>query len=81
MVKDDERRLLAEFQRLTKVWVGAGSPCTTEMPYMRKLVADLGLNEKRADFILEKWTRRGWYEYGVSPFAGWLSDEGLAVVL
>jgi len=79
-MKDDERRLLAEFQRLTKVWVGAGSPCTTEMPYMRELVAEQGLNERRADYILEKWTRKGWYDYGVSPFAGWLSDEGKAAV-
>ena len=35
----------------------------------------IGLNENRAYYLLEKWTRQGWWEYGVSVRSGWLTDE------
>jgi len=40
-------------------------------------VAELGMNDKRAEYILEKWSRKEWLEYGVSPFWGWLLEKGL----
>lgn len=34
----------------------------------------LGMEWGRAESILEKWTRRGWWEWGVSIRSGWLTD-------
>jgi hypothetical protein len=36
------------------------------------------MHHKRAWRILEKWSRRGWYEYGVSLDLGWLTPAGRA---
>lgn len=33
----------------------------------------LGMHEGRQGRIMEKWADRGWLEYGVSAFAGWLT--------
>jgi len=70
-MKDDEKELLERLQKRT-----AEDP---NMPYVRQLVADIGMNEKRAAYICEKWTEKGWYEYGVNVLAGWLTDEGKAL--
>lgn len=40
---------------------------------------ECGMNDKRAAYILEKWSDKGWYDYGVSLRAGWLTTEGLSV--
>lgn len=32
-------------------------------------------NSKQGWRTLEKWTDKGWYEYGVSVAAGWLTTE------
>jgi hypothetical protein len=31
---------------------------------------------KRACYLLLKWTRRGWYNYGTSLDRGWLTEAG-----
>lgn len=31
---------------------------------------------KRVRRILEKWIERGWWDCGVSPWAGWLTEAG-----
>jgi hypothetical protein len=33
---------------------------------------------KQAWATLEKWTDKGWYEYGVTLDLGWLTPEGIA---
>ena len=85
MVHDDEKRLLAVLQERTRVWAAAGRPWTgltsSTMPYVREIVRELGINENRAAYICEKWTERGYYEYGVNVLAGWLSDTGETLVL
>lgn len=43
---------------------------------VRDIIAQLGINHKRAWSLLEKWERNGWYEYGVSLDLGWLTAEG-----
>lgn len=50
-----------------------------KVPDVRQLVWYVGMNEKRAAYILEKWCGKDWYEYGVSVFAGWLTKEGRLV--
>ncbi len=70
-MKQDEKELLERLQKRT-----AEDP---NPPYVRQLVRDLGMNEKRAAYILEKWYGKGWYECGVSIMAGWLTEEGKAL--
>ena len=64
-MKEDEQRLMDEIRNKAR---------TGEMPYVRAIVRELGMNENRAAYICEKWTRKGWYDYGVNVLAGWLTD-------
>lgn len=34
------------------------------------------MHYKRAWYLLEKWTDKGWYDYGVTEDLGWLTEEG-----
>jgi hypothetical protein len=34
------------------------------------------MNHKRAWYLLEKWSDKDWYEYGVCLDLGWLTDKG-----
>lgn len=70
-MKDDEKELLKSLQKRTVE--------DTNQPYVRQLVIDLGMNEKRAAYICGKWTNKGWYEWGVNVLAGWLTEKGEAV--
>lgn len=44
--------------------------------YARQIAKDLGMNEKRAWYLCDKWDRKGWWEYGVNALAGWLTEDG-----
>lgn len=37
---------------------------------------DYPMNEKRKAYLCEKWTARGWYDYGVTARSGWLTADG-----
>jgi len=37
---------------------------------------DFNIPYKRVLYILEKWTDKGWYEYGCSLIYGWLTAKG-----
>ena len=39
------------------------------------LVESLGMNEKRAAYLLGKWTGKRWWDYGVSLFSGWFTPQ------
>lgn len=39
------------------------------------------VNYKRCWYYLEKWTRKGWYNYGVSLDMGWLEPAGRQAAL
>ena len=36
------------------------------------------MHYKRAWYLLLKWSRKGWYDYGVTLDMGWMMDAGLA---
>ena len=38
------------------------------------------INHKRAAYLLEKFSNKGWYDYGVSLDKGWLTEEGLEYI-
>ena len=44
-------------------------------PSVWEIVKSLGMNEKRAAYILNKWTDKGKYNWGVNVFYGWLEKE------
>jgi hypothetical protein len=66
-MKPDEAALLLALQE------------SKEQCYVRNLVRDLQIPEKRAAYICDKWSGKGWYDYGVSVLAGWLTEEGKAI--
>ena len=42
----------------------------------------LGIPPNRVRYLCEdKWTRKGWYDYGVTYDLGWLTDAGRAAAL
>ena len=46
-------------------------------PYQLRGEPGFPANEKRAMFLLLKWSGKDWYNYGVSPYHGWLETEGI----
>jgi hypothetical protein len=36
------------------------------------------MHNKRAWYLLNKWSRKWWYEYGTTLDMGWLTDEGIS---
>ena len=48
------------------------------LPFADKVGADLGMHEKRVYGLLNKWTDRGWWEFGVTMRSGWFTPEAPA---
>jgi len=69
MMKQDEKLLLKALLEI---------PDDARYPYKfaRDLGLELGLHWKRTAYLCEKWTRKGWWEYGVSVDLGWFTPEG-----
>ena len=42
---------------------------------------DFPIHYKRAWYLLEKWSQKDWYDYGVSLDLGWITPEGLDIHL
>ena len=49
----------------------------SENQSVRDIVEEMGMDMKRAYYILTKWFGQDIYNYGVSAFAGWLEVEEL----
>ena len=47
------------------------------IPYFRGVVNRLGINEKRAAYILYKYADKGFIDCGVSILAGWIELDKL----
>ncbi len=71
IMKEDEKKLLESLQKRTRE--------DEHQPYVRQLVMDLDMNQKRAAYILLKWSNKGWYDWGVNVLAGWLTKDGMIV--
>ena len=49
-------------------------------PSAWQIAQSIGMAYKRARYILrDKWTKKGWYNYGVSWRVGWLEREFLDI--
>lgn len=38
---------------------------------------DFYMHHKRAWYLLEKWSDKGWYDWGISMDLGWLTEDGI----
>lgn len=45
-------------------------------PYEAGIAMDYS-DDKQFMYYLEKWTRKGWWDYGVSLRSGWFTPEGV----
>ena len=70
-MKPDELALLKTlaFHRPKQTWTG---------PNAEDVGISLGMHHKRVDYILNKWTNKGWWNYGVSARTGWLTEAGVS---
>ena len=60
MIKPDENKLWKA------IW--------KERKSIRDIIKEVNINEKRAIYILQKWTDKGLYNYGISVLSGWIED-------
>lgn len=70
MMKPDEKEFLLA------LFVEAEKPLMVRKP-TREVGAGVGIPPRRVAYICEKWSRKGWYNYGVSVDMGWLEAPGL----
>lgn len=64
-MKPDERLLLLAVARLG--------------PHQFPFNVAGNMHPKRLNYLLEKWTSKGWFDYGVSARTGWLTPLGLVI--
>lgn len=70
-MKPDEAMFLKSCQEQCPQKLGRRLP--------RDIYNELGLNWKRACYLLEKWSGKGWYDYGINVDLGWMTSKGMAV--
>jgi len=73
MIKKDEVCL---FAKLKEQVLKAGPSRHVDA---RHVAEQIGIPEKRLQYILEKWTDKGWWDYGVSACTGWFTEAGFAL--
>lgn len=44
-------------------------------PWPNEVAGMVGMNFNRMFYLLDKWTSKGWWEYGVSLRCGWFTEE------
>jgi len=80
-MKDDEKRFLKDvYNASLDIVVKKTFGFTTEAPRYtpRDIInqPDFYMHYKRAWYLLQKWSDKGWYDYGVTLDLGWLTDKG-----
>lgn len=77
-MKDDEKKFLQEVFERCRCFCSEHEQdgCSP-----RDIINEIGfyMSCKRAWYLLEKWARKGFYDYGVSSDLGWLTPEGVAL--
>jgi len=68
-MKDDEKRFFLEVVSNKKL---------DERISPRDIINSDGfyMHHKRAWYLLEKWSSKGWYDYGVTLDLGWITSKG-----
>lgn len=71
-VKADEIAFYAALRAMAPGAYGAGAP---GLLAIEEQARRLGIPEKRAFGLVEKWCRKNWWDYGVSLRGGWFTPE------
>lgn len=77
MRKPDEIAFYAALRALHK---GPYKAQQYDLPFADKVGAQLGIHEKRVYGLLNKWTDRDWWEFGVSMRSGWFTEAAPLVL-
>lgn len=72
MRKPDE---IAFYAELRVVHQGAYKNGQCWVPFADAIGEQLGMHEKRVYSLLNKWTDRDWWEFGVSMRSGWFTES------
>lgn len=76
-MKDDEKEFLRAMQQRCQAVTG-GKARPGEMAHT--IMDDFpNIHRKRLQYILYKWTKKDWYNYGVGVEYGWMEDKGLSI--
>lgn len=67
-MKSDEKQFMKEVLKNETL-------STAKKRSIRQIIEELPINKKRANYILEKWTSNGWYDWGVSIDMGWIEKD------
>lgn len=43
--------------------------------FVDEVGAELGIHAKRVEYLLDKWSERGWWDYGISARTGWFTRD------
>ncbi len=73
-MKPDEKALLM----LAAKRHGGAFKVSGAVPFIDAIAAEIGMNEKRAVGLAEKWDRKGWWDSGVTTRSGWFTEAGFA---
>ena len=80
MRKDEKRFLKEVFEKCGKIigkeYISRVQFLYTSSPRDVINQDNFYMHHKRAWYILDKWSGKGWYDYGVSLDMGWLTDTG-----
>lgn len=47
----------------------------SSLEHPRELIRRFPIHHKRAHYLLQKWCKKGWYEYGTSLDMGWVTEN------
>ena len=84
-MKNDEKRFLIDiYNKRNDTYLGTwrtNDPNSINYITPRDIInsPNFYMHYKRAWYILDKWSGKGWYEYGVALDLGWLTPEGIQV--
>ena len=80
-MKDDEKHFLVDLYNVSLDLIPVnifGINHTVPRLSPRDIInkPDFYMHYKRAWYLLDKWSSKGWYDYGVTLDLGWLTDKG-----
>ena len=78
-MKDDERYFLKQIQNE----IGRNGTTETNGIYhsVRTIInkKDFPIHKKRAYYLLQKWSDKDWYDYGVCLDLDWMEEKGMKI--
>jgi hypothetical protein len=81
--KDDEKYFWNRIKTETRIEDSnsVGNLLQYERKTPRDLInePDFPIHHKRAWYLLQKWSDKGWYDYGVALDLGWVTEEGMLI--